>query len=262
MGFIYFYSLILIHPYLACWWMSFPAAGRKSWEAIVPGYNYYVAFHVTNKKGWWSFLLVIPGVHLVMLAVLNLTYIRKFDNPVILKTDIAKFYDSIPRDRSIELCKQIGLRPDLLQLLLNWSKNMHIKHSSFNLSAGNETFIGLPQGLSISSLLAELYVKQIDDNFNNVEGYFRYVDDIVIICKNIEDARNKLEKLKLFLEELQLQLSANKTEIVEFTRGMEWLGLYHYPNGKYMHPEKLVRAVKPIHSLQKECLRQIALSSY
>jgi hypothetical protein len=188
-------------------------------------------------------------------------YIRKIDKPVILKTDIAKFYDSIPRDRSIMLCKQIGLRQELLQLLFNWSKNMSIKHSNFNFSVGNESFIGLPQGLSISSLLAELYGKQIDDNFNDLEGYFRYVDDIVIICNNIQDAESKLEKLKLFLGELQLQVSANKTEIVEFIRGIEWLGLYHYPNGKYMHPEKLVRAVKPIHSLQKECLRQLALSS-
>ncbi len=78
MGFIYFYSLILIHPYLACWWMSFPAAGRKSWEAIVPGYNYYVAFKIACNKPWWSLLMIVPGVHLVMLATLNISYFRKF----------------------------------------------------------------------------------------------------------------------------------------------------------------------------------------
>jgi len=79
MNVFYFYLFILAHPYLSLWWTSFEKFGRKKWEALIPLYNYYVAFQVTNKKGWWSFLLIIPGVHLVMLAVLNLTYIRKFD---------------------------------------------------------------------------------------------------------------------------------------------------------------------------------------
>ena len=73
MAFIYFYSLILIHPYLACWWMSFPAAGRKPWEALVPGYNYFVAFKITCNKPWWSLLLLVPGVHLIMLATIGVS---------------------------------------------------------------------------------------------------------------------------------------------------------------------------------------------
>ena len=79
MNVFYFYLFILAHPYLSLWWTSFEKFGRKKWEALIPLYNYYVAFQFTNKKGWWSLLLIIPGVHLVMLAVLNLTYIRKFD---------------------------------------------------------------------------------------------------------------------------------------------------------------------------------------
>ena len=78
MAFIYFYALILIHPYLACWWISFPQAERKSWEALVPGYNYYVAYKVSCQKPWWFLLLLFPGVHLVMLAVLNVSYFRRF----------------------------------------------------------------------------------------------------------------------------------------------------------------------------------------
>jgi len=79
MNVFYFYLFIIAHPYLSLWWTSFEKFGRKKWEALIPLYNYYVAFQITNKKGWWSLLLIIPGVHLVMLAVLNLTYIRKFD---------------------------------------------------------------------------------------------------------------------------------------------------------------------------------------
>ena len=78
MSFIYFYLLILLHPYIALWSKSFTKAGRKSWEALIPGYNYYVAFKITIDKPFWSLLLLFPGVHLVMLASINVSYIRRF----------------------------------------------------------------------------------------------------------------------------------------------------------------------------------------
>ncbi len=78
MSFIYFYLLILAHPYLAMWNKSFEQAGRKSWEALVPGYNYFVAFKVFCHKPFWSLLLIFPGVHLVMWSVINVSYIRRF----------------------------------------------------------------------------------------------------------------------------------------------------------------------------------------
>jgi signal peptidase I len=78
MSFIYFYLLILLHPYIALWPKSFTKAGLKSWEALIPGYNYYVAFKITIDKPFWSLLLLFPGVHLVMLASINVSYIRRF----------------------------------------------------------------------------------------------------------------------------------------------------------------------------------------
>ena len=78
MNILYFYLYILIHPYLALWHKSFKKADRQSWEALIPGYNYFVAFKISCQKPWWSLLLIFPGVHLVMLAVVNTSYIRKF----------------------------------------------------------------------------------------------------------------------------------------------------------------------------------------
>jgi signal peptidase I len=78
MSFIYFYLFILVHPYLAMWWKSFPKAGRKSWEALIPVYNYFVVFKITCSKPFWSLLLVFPGVHLVMWATANVSFIRRF----------------------------------------------------------------------------------------------------------------------------------------------------------------------------------------
>jgi signal peptidase I len=78
MSFIYFYLLILVHPYLAQWHRLFPKLGRKSWEAMVPGYNYFILFKEVLNKPWWSLLLVFPGVHLVMLMTINVSVLRRF----------------------------------------------------------------------------------------------------------------------------------------------------------------------------------------
>ena len=78
MSFLFFYLLILVHPYLAMWWKSFPKAGRKPWEALIPGYNYFIIFKITCSKPFWALLMLFPGVHLVMLAVANASYLKRF----------------------------------------------------------------------------------------------------------------------------------------------------------------------------------------
>lgn len=60
------------------WWKSFEQADRKAWEALVPGYNYFVAFKLGSQKPWWSLLLIFPGVHIAMWSVANVSYIRRF----------------------------------------------------------------------------------------------------------------------------------------------------------------------------------------
>lgn len=78
MNVLYFYLFLLVHPYLSFWWKTFEKADRKMWEALIPGYNYYVAFKIAASKPWWSLLLLFPGVHLIMWMVLNVSYLRRF----------------------------------------------------------------------------------------------------------------------------------------------------------------------------------------
>jgi signal peptidase I len=59
------------------WWKSFPKAGHKSWEALIPGYNYAIASKIAGQPAWWAFLMVIPGIHIIMWMIFNVSYIRK-----------------------------------------------------------------------------------------------------------------------------------------------------------------------------------------
>ena len=122
MNALYFYLLILVHPYLGMWWKTFQLAGRQSWEALIPGYNYFVAFKISCKKPWWSLLMLFPGVHLVMLAVVNVSLIRRFGYyslvdtlqgiffPYLIFAKIAKNQDKILPETNWANSKEIGDR--------------------------------------------------------------------------------------------------------------------------------------------------------
>jgi signal peptidase I len=74
----YFLFLLLVHPILSLWWKTFERMGAKSWQAFVPVYNYYIVFKFGAGKPWWSLLMFIPGIHVVMWMVANVSYIRRF----------------------------------------------------------------------------------------------------------------------------------------------------------------------------------------
>lgn len=79
MDFSYYYLfLLIIHPVLAMWWKTFQRLGVAPWKAFIPVYNYFIVFKFGAQKPWWSLLMLIPGIHLVMWMVANVSYIRRF----------------------------------------------------------------------------------------------------------------------------------------------------------------------------------------
>ena len=119
MSILYFYIFLLAHPYLAMWWKSFEQAERKSWEALIPVYNYYVAFKIGCKKPFWSLLLIFPGVHLVMWSVANVSYIRRFGYYTLLDTVQGVFFPYI-------LMAKIATSGDKALPETNWANSKEV----------------------------------------------------------------------------------------------------------------------------------------
>jgi hypothetical protein len=103
-----------------------------------------------------------------------------------------------------------------------------------------------------------LYAQQIDDKYKSFQGYFRYVDDIIIICSSKVESQRVLTDLKETIGNIGLKVSPNKTTIVDFSEGLEWLGLYHLPGKKLIHPDKLEQWIRPFSSIQKECVLKLS----
>ncbi len=67
-------------------WKLYVKAGRKAWEAAVPVYNAIVLMQIINRPKWWTFLLFIPIINLLMFPVVWVETIRSFGKNSLLDT--------------------------------------------------------------------------------------------------------------------------------------------------------------------------------
>jgi len=72
------FIIIALTPIFGMWHKIFPKMGRKSSEAFIPFYNYYVVLRETEQPWYWVFFMLFPGAQMVMWSSLNVTLIRKF----------------------------------------------------------------------------------------------------------------------------------------------------------------------------------------
>lgn len=74
--FIFFIIVQIIH--FAGTWKLYIKAGRKAWEAAIPLYNAVVLMKIINRPWWWTILLFVPIVNLIMFPVVWVETIRSF----------------------------------------------------------------------------------------------------------------------------------------------------------------------------------------
>lgn len=127
-----------------------------------------------------------------------------------IKIDIKGYYSSI--DHDILLSELQGTVPksalDLVRKAITTPtvpRNFNAKQSTIK-----PTVSGVPEGLSISNLLANIYLSEVDNHFKNDHTLFycRYVDDILFLANE-----SSIDCIK---EKIQNLLSARKLTIHDF----------------------------------------------
>ena len=168
-----------------------------------------------NIKAEYKF--IHPNRDEIISQIINLT---KDKNPYwIQKLDIKSFFESVKRDAIIQKLKQdYRLTRQTIILLEKIFTNQ-----SFN------GYTGLPRGLSISSILAEIYLNDFDSEITRTQGVFyyaRYVDDIIIFCTN-KQIRDDVKNIAIkALEELRLFTNCEKNQSWDnnSTESLKYLG--------------------------------------
>lgn len=136
----------------------------------------------------------------------------------IIRTDIKSFYESIPQKTLLA-----KINNDYL-LSIRTKKFINQIFESYNGLTGQtdvNTAIGVPRGIGISAYLSELFMRNVDNQIQELDDiiyYARYVDDIIAIfvpqSKNVDDnyLKNYLSLIKEIVESEGLNLNETKTK--------------------------------------------------
>jgi RNA-directed DNA polymerase len=143
-----------------------------------------------------------------------------------VQIDVKEFYPSIVHDLLMKRLRARIRTPHLLDLI-----EAAIKTPTGD--ASSRSLLGVPQGLSISNILSAIYMVRFDALMHSRYPYFRYVDDIVVVCKTVVALKvfsviaAELMKIGLQCHEIA---HGSKSKIVPLSSGVDYLG-YHLKPG-------------------------------
>ena len=139
---------------------------------------------------------------------------NKWSEYYILKMDVAKYFQNI--DKRI-----------LWNIIKRKIKDRELLWLTKVILMSKEGMTGLPLGNYTSQMFANIYLNELDQYAKHVlkcKNYFRYMDDIVIICENKTIAKNNLKMLSEFAK-TNLKLTFNsKTKIFKDIQSVNFCG--------------------------------------
>ena len=141
------------------------------------------------------------------------------------KTDINSFYDNIDHKILIDILKSRIKSKRLIHLISTAIKTPTVPANYRKKDIKEyKRDSGVPQGLSISNVLANIYLTNVDKILQEKSiKYIRYVDDILMFI----DSENSLsieDEVKEILSFYKLKLNKNKTECHISESDLEYLG--------------------------------------
>ena len=148
-------------------------------------------------------------------------YNTLYDNPYIVSVDISKYFNNINHDILLSIFNKT-IKCKNTQLLYE----SIIRAPGYNFING----VGLPVGSLTSQLSANMYLDIIDQRMVNHHGfgsYVRYMDDIVILCKDKSEAQRAINIVQEEIHKIGLKLNPKST-IFPVKNGIDYVGYRIY----------------------------------
>lgn len=140
---------------------------------------------------------------------------------VVLDADIKGFFDYLPHHIIMQSVAEYVADGNILDLIQRFLTAGVMEDGVFK-----PTTVGTPQGGVISPLLANIALNHLDWQLDAAGYRFaRYADDFVVVCKTKRQAQEAHDFVKRVLkDQLELQLSPEKTHITTYGSGYDFLG--------------------------------------
>jgi len=157
----------------------------------------------------------------------------------VVDADITSYFDMIVRTILMDEIKKEVADGRVLGLI-----EMFLEQSVMDGMKEWQPETGTPQGAVISPLLANIYLHPVDEAMARA-GFemVRYADDLVILCKSEEEAREALKLLTEEMTKLKQTLHPEKTRLVDLMNswGFEFLGYHFNKHGKKPRKKSLTK---------------------
>lgn len=152
----------------------------------------------------------------------------------VVDADLKGYFDTIPKDRLLQLVKQKISDSAVLRLIERYlEQEIMTELTTWTPESG------VPQGAVLSPMLSNVYLNPLD-HLMAEKGFqmVRYADDFVILCRSQSEAETALEEIRVWVAEAGLTLHPEKTHIVDSREksfgflGYSFRGKLRFPRDK------------------------------
>lgn len=162
-------------------------------------------------------------------AIRRVAELRDLGFRFVVDADVDACFDSISHDLLLARLARLALAPQIRRFFEQW-----VRAEIWDGSRLYDLEIGIPQGSTVSPLLANLFLDTLDERLAVAgQQVVRYADDLVVLCKEPSMAESALELTEQILADLALVLDAEKTRVTSFDTGFRFLGATFLRDGIY-----------------------------
>ena len=176
--------------------------------------------------------------------------VKRRVNSYCFKVDVSSYFDNV----SLEILENVF--DDIFRYepepIPNFIKKIYFKNKYIWKGEICEQYLSLIQGCSFASFLANIILRELDDEMVSKckNLYARYSDDIIVFCNEKDEIQNHVKRIEDHLYKLGLKLNPKKIEYFQPKDEIDYLGLKLLPNGDIdMSDESLRKMKKKIKSL-------------
>ena len=179
---------------------------------------------------------------------------------VVLDADVVGCFDNLPHSLIKEAAAAQVADGTILNLVEKFLRAGVMENGVFK-----PTTVGTPQGGVASPLLANIVLNHLDWQLHKLGHRFvRYADDFVVLCQSQAQAEEAKTQVTHILNQLGLQLSAEKTRITTYGKGYSFLGFGMSSRSRRMRPksqekfkDKVRELTRRSHNLDAQLIEEL-----